>query len=168
MQAKYINPIDKRPFWRSVEKTDTCWYWRGHLDRAGYGKCSGQYLDSVSGKIVKTSTLAHRHSYIISKGPVTDGLSLDHLCRVRHCVNPDHLEAVTQKENCLRSEICLTTINVRKPLCKNGHEFDLVVTSGGRPPSRGCSICIKAGKIRDYQKNKVRQIERQRQRRIAS
>lgn len=78
---------------RRIHKDETgCWLWTGPLDRQGYGR-----LKRFNG-----NTLAHRAVYTLLVGPITYGLTLDHLCRVRHCVNPDHLEPVTHAENCRR------------------------------------------------------------------
>ena len=76
-------------FWNKVEKTETCWIWTGAKDTKGYGA----FRDS-DGRTVR----AHR----FSAGEPPRGLVWDHLCRVRNCVNPDHLEAVTQGENVRR------------------------------------------------------------------
>ena len=80
-------------FWTKVDKTETCWLWTPPLDDSGYGKFS------VSGKKVG----AHRWAYEEINGAIPDGLQIDHLCRVRNCVRPDHLEAVTHLENVRRS-----------------------------------------------------------------
>jgi hypothetical protein len=79
-------------FWEKVDKTDTCWLWTGSSDRLGYGRFST--WPSV--------TLAHRFAYELLAGPIPDGLVIDHLCRTPSCVNPDHLEPVTQRENLRR------------------------------------------------------------------
>ena len=76
----------------NINKTDTCWFWTGFKNKAGYG------LIYINRKL----TRAHRLSYEIYKGEIPKNLVLDHLCRVRHCVNPKHLEAVTSRENTLR------------------------------------------------------------------
>lgn len=76
-------------FWSHVEKTDTCWLWTGRKEKAGYGKYCG--------------TVAHRWAYRELVGPIPAGLTLDHLCYVRHCVNPAHLEPVTLLENVRRA-----------------------------------------------------------------
>jgi hypothetical protein len=68
-----------------------CWIWTGNLNDRGYGLVSGM-----------KSRLAHRAFWIEKNGPVPDGLELDHLCRNRACVRPDHLEPVTHKENMVR------------------------------------------------------------------
>lgn len=72
-----------------------CWIWTGYTSRLGYG------IFGPGGRSVTMP--AHRWSYEHFVGPVPDGLELDHLCRVRRCVNPLHLEAVTHRENCLRA-----------------------------------------------------------------
>ncbi len=79
-------------FWMKVNFTDTCWLWNAHLDREGYGGFS------VGGMSVP----AHRWAYEFCVGPIPDGLTIDHLCRVHNCQNPDHLEPVTRRENVRR------------------------------------------------------------------
>ena len=77
-------------FWNRVEKTETCWLWSGKcLVSGGYG------VLRVNGK----DTRAHRFSYELHNGPIPDGLVIDHMCHVTNCVNPDHLRAVTNKQN---------------------------------------------------------------------
>lgn len=83
-----------RQFWVRVDKTDACWSWLGDRTPYGYGRFS------FRGRAVA----AHRFAYELLRGPIPDGLVIDHLCRVKHCVNPAHLEPVTQRENVLRGE----------------------------------------------------------------
>ena len=117
-------------FWSKVEKTDTCWLWTASKNHNGYG------IFDINGKTQR----AHRLSYELYKGKIPDGLQIDHLCRVRHCVNPDHLEAVTRKENILRG-ICFSAINKRKTHCYKGHEFTKDNTYINPSGSRRCIIC---------------------------
>jgi hypothetical protein len=98
-------------FWSKVEKTPGCWIWTGALTEEGYG------LLGIGGT---KNRLAHRWSYERFVGPIPEGLQLDHLCRVRNCVNPEHLEPVTAGENARRSP--LTCVN--KTHCPHGHAYD--------------------------------------------
>ena len=76
-----------------VERTDTCWLWTGLLTADDY----------ASFRVDGRNTTGHRWSYVHFVGPIPEGLELDHLCRVRHCVNPEHLEPVTHAENVRRA-----------------------------------------------------------------
>jgi len=106
-----------------------CWVWHRATDISGYGV----YWDG------EKQRKAHRHSYTMSKGPIPEGLQLDHLCRVRACVNPDHLEPVTGRENTLRGDT-LSALNAAKTHCKRGHAFDEANTYHYRG-SRHCRTC---------------------------
>lgn len=88
-----FRPQDKEStLWERVEVTGFCWNWTGYRNRGGYGRYMHQ----------KRMQLAHRVSYELLVGPVPDGLVIDHLCRNPSCVNPDHLEPVTNAENIRR------------------------------------------------------------------
>ena len=125
-------PVDRGAlFWAKVDKSDPegCWLWTGALSD-GYGSFG------IEGHRTKG---AHRYAYETLVGPVPSGLQLDHLCRVRNCVNPDHLEPVTQRENLLRSEGAAAR-NARKTHCENGHPFDDENTSSTNGKRR-CRAC---------------------------
>ena len=79
-------------FWEKVDATGDCWEWTSSRTRKGYGG-----FRAVSGW-----ASAHRWAYEHLVGPIPPGLQIDHLCRVRHCVNPDHMEPVTNQVNQLR------------------------------------------------------------------
>jgi hypothetical protein len=118
-------------FWSKVDKSGDCWLWVASKNNRGYG----QFV-SV-GRLV----LAHRFSYELAKGPIPDGLTLDHLCRTPACVNPDHLEAVTMRVNLLRSE-SQAALNARKTHCTWGHPFagDNLIVRHGKRFCRACNI----------------------------
>lgn len=97
-------------FWRHVNKTATCWLWTARITPQGYGRwCSSRagFPNGVG---------AHQAAYSFTVGPVPSGLVLDHLCRVRHCVNPEHLEPVTLGENLRRGFRLITH-------CPQGHKY---------------------------------------------
>jgi hypothetical protein len=105
-------PMEER-FWAKVHKTDTCWLWTGGKSPNGYGHFSDRPWQGG----------AHRWAYEHLVGPIPSGLCLDHLCRVRHCVRPEHLEPITQRENLLRGRT-LQAANRAKTHCIHGHPFD--------------------------------------------
>lgn len=123
-------------FWRFVDKTDGCWLWVG-TDNGKYGTL-GLSIDGT-----RTSLYAHRLSYEMHVGPIPEGLTIDHLCRVPLCVNPDHLEAVTQRENSLRGT-GVSAVNARKTHCPKGHPLDGLRTSG----RRYCKTCARESMAR--------------------
>jgi hypothetical protein len=128
-------------FWKQVQKTDSCWLWTGRVDRCGYG---AQFLWH------RTLTMPHRYAYELLVGPVAEGLTLDHLCRNRLCVNPAHMEPVTLRENILRGD-SPHAINARKTHCKHGHAFDEANTHHGKY-GRTCITCRRANVRRAYWK----------------
>jgi hypothetical protein len=119
-------------FWEKVNKTDTCWLWTGcRTTNGGYARF---VFDGKAGR-------AHRYAYALLVGPIPDGKVLDHLCRVKHCVNPAHLDPVTDVENLTRSPLTLISINAAKTHCKRGHEFTPENTYIERGGGRSCRTC---------------------------
>jgi hypothetical protein len=123
---------DLARFWVKVDKSgaDSCWLWTAKINRYGYGDFG------LRKRLVK----AHRFAYTVTRGPIPEGLHLDHLCRVRHCVNPEHLEAVTQRENTLRSE-SLSALRARRTHCPQGHAYDEANTYVTKKRERVCRTC---------------------------
>lgn len=111
---------------------DGCWLWTGVRDRGGYGQTT------VKGKTKN----AHRTVYKAVVGPIADELQIDHLCRVRHCVNPDHLEPVTPLENWRRG-LAPSAVNATKDACDHGHLFTPENTYL-RNGWRACRTCQRA------------------------
>ena len=135
-------------FWERVEKSAGCWLWIGYLDpQHGYGKWNPRSGGSPQH--------AHRVAYEQLVGPVPEGLHLDHLCRVRRCVNPDHLEPVTPRENNRRG-YGFAGVHARKTHCPQGHAYDAANTYLYRG-MRMCSTCRKA---RNEDANRKRSQER--------
>lgn len=107
-----------------------CWDWTASLKGGGYG----QFVHR------QKHWAAHRFAYVNLVGPVADGLHLDHLCRVRTCVNPEHLEPVPQRTNTLRG-VGFAAENFRKTHCVNGHEYNAANTYWRREGWRMCKTC---------------------------
>jgi hypothetical protein len=121
-----------------------CWIWAGTRNADGYG------LISLSRA---KSDFAHRVSYQLLVGPIPPGLQIDHRCRVRACVNPAHLEAVTCQVNILRSPFTVASRLANRTHCNHGHEFTEANTawarSGrGRDPDRRYRECRECRNLR--------------------
>jgi len=110
-----------------LDLLEGCWLWQGAINHDGYGLF--WHEEKMRG--------AHRTAFEHWNGKVLEGLELDHLCRNRQCVNPDHLEIVTHKENVQRGRSFLG----EKTHCPQGHPYsgeNLVIRLNGR---RTCKIC---------------------------
>lgn len=133
-----VAPAEKR-FWAKTATNETgCIVWVGGISAKGYGRFV----------VNSRRVTAHRWIYERTVGPVPDGIVLDHLCRVRSCVNVAHLEAVSNRENIVRG-VGATARNLRKTHCKNGHEFTPENTRYKRRYKRSayhgriCRICAR-------------------------
>ncbi len=118
-----------------IEDVHGCWLWTASLNYAGYGKFGIGYV----------TWRAHRASYMLHVGEIPKGLEVHHLCSVRHCVNPAHLELVTRREN-NRFSTSPSAINARKTHCPRGHEYSHVAANGGRR----CHVCDNKHSLERY------------------
>jgi hypothetical protein len=144
-----MNAEVQERFLSKIERSDDCWLWTGSLHSKGYGKMS------VAGR----DWLAHRLAYELFVGPIPPKLQLDHLCRVRRCVNPAHLEAVTTRENLLRG-VGFAAVNAQKTHCPAGHPYTEPNLFIGPKGERCCRACNRR-RCREYQ---LRHPERTRER----
>ena len=125
---------------RVVRSEDGCWVWTGAMSTKGYG-----YFQ-FRGKLWR----AHRAMYTLVRGEIPDGLSLDHLCRNRACINPEHLEAVPIRVNIMRGA-SLGAVNAAKTHCINGHAFSEENTRYSARDGyveRRCNVCSNARSAR--------------------
>ena len=140
---KYSKDAKTRIASGSELKSSGCWLWRGTITENGYGKLFFRGIQ----------ILAHRLSYEAHVGPVPEGLELDHLCRVRACCNPRHLEAVTRQENVRRGD---SGKYLRaRDACPSGHAYseENVYLYQGR---RYCRACRRsANEVRRKQAQKA-------------
>jgi len=113
-----------------------CWLWCGGKTGSGYGQIRNG----------RRKMCAHCLSHELFIGPIPEGHAVDHLCRVRHCVNPDHLRALSHHENYGQASLSKTH-------CKNGHEYSEVNTYRSRR-QRHCRICMRDANRRFQMKRK--------------
>jgi HNH endonuclease len=113
-----------------------CWLWLGYIDRAGYGRLR-------TGGRGEPVNYAHRIAYEQHVGPIPAGTELDHLCRVRRCCCPTHLEAVPHAVNAWRGA-APTVVTAREDRCKRGHPFSANAYTHPRTGKRQCRACRRA------------------------
>ena len=124
-------------FWRHVDQSGPCWIWQGPKAKLGYGLFTVRIGLRVG---------AHRFAYEQTHGEIPDRMVIDHLCRNPACVNPDHLEAVTQSVNLKRGD----NWQRRKTHCPHGHPYsgtNLIINPRGR---RVCRECQRLRWVRRY------------------
>jgi hypothetical protein len=124
-------------FW----KEEACWEWVGSRGSNHYGRImvpsNGLYLTHRGNKLAQ----AHRVGYELLVGPIPEGLTLDHLCRNPGCVNPNHLEPVTMRENLLRGN-GVSARNAKKTHCPRGHPYTGMNVKQEKD-RRKCRTCLR-------------------------
>jgi len=114
IKSKPIPIFDHERFLSNISTNNGgCWVWNGFINNYGYGEFG------ISGKRYR----AHRVSFSLFSGELVNGMVIDHICKNKACVNPDHLRQVTQKFNCLDNSSSPPAINSVKTHCKYGHEL---------------------------------------------
>ena len=135
--------------WRRVQKggPDDCWLWLGADNGKGYGVIG-------SGGRAGHNVYVHRLVWELERGPIPEGLEIDHLCGTRICVNPRHLEPILHRENDRRSPNTILGANIRKTHCPAGHPYDEANTyhPPGKPSWRMCRACMK---IREAKRDRI-------------
>jgi hypothetical protein len=142
-RKKYATVADRIRMNVEIDDASGCWNWQRRINRGGYG-IGNHFIDGA-----RVTYRAHRLSYETFVGPVSPGLSLDHLCRNRRCANPAHLEPVPQRVNLMRAPLSIASQNAAKTHCKWGHPFDEDNTLY-RATGRSCRACN-----RDRQTNRA-------------
>ena len=142
--------MDKKTLIRFQKKIELdllsgCWVWTASKNEHGYGKIS------YNGNPVRAHILSYQHW----NGDIPKGLELDHKCRNRSCVNPDHLEPVTHKENMNRGIVGKNNQYVNATHCKNNHEFTIDNTYHRPTGGRACKICRNDAVKRLYWRKKI-------------
>lgn len=131
-------------FWLRVEVGEGCWLWKAGTQATGHGRF---YAD-------RKAVPAHRFSYELLIGPIPEGLVIDHLCRNPSCVNPDHLEPVTQGENIRRGDN-QGPIGRRASKCPLGHPYDEINTYISPSGIRDCRECRREAGRRHRAKRRI-------------
>lgn len=145
-KCQHLSLADR--FHSRLIKTDGCWTVRVKTLSEGYARL---WKDGKSYH-------AHRVAYELYKGPIPEGLTIDHLCRNRACVNPDHLEAVSIRENVLRGN-SPSAVVYRTNLCSRGHEMtpeNTLRQANGKRRCRTCTIEYERKRARERRRAEAR------------
>lgn len=145
MPVEFGDPRLPPRFWSKVHVAESgCWEWTAWIKPAGYG-----YYNTNG-----STNLAHRFAYATLVAAIPAHLMCDHLCRNRRCVNPNHIEPVTNRENALRGE----TINARNAAathCPAGHPYDEANTYRHPYGDRRCRACGRESARRRRSKDRA-------------
>lgn len=148
VRMDYIQGLQRARFWTKVVKggPGDCWAWSGEHTPKGYGRF-------VFGGRARRREYAHRVSWTLARGPIPDGMVIDHVCRNRGCCNPDHMEVVTSRENTLRGD-GVTAAHAQKTHCRNGHPLsgdNVSVVKNGKKQAmaRKCLACRRVSTAMD-------------------
>jgi len=128
-------------FWLYVEKTDTCWLWKGKIDD-GYGRFW----------IIDKLYLTHRLIYAVLKNKLQNNSQIDHLCKIRNCCNPEHLEEVTGRENTRRG--LAKKYNTDPSKCPYGHVYDHKIP--GKAEGSVYMVCKTCQKKRSMSRTNIK------------
>jgi hypothetical protein len=128
--AKFVTTAGPVPLIRGVH--GPCHQWGGSLDDDGYARF---WLDGRNRR-------AYHVAYVAAHGPIPDGLDVDHQCRNRACVNPDHLRALTHRDNVLASGN-VAALRAAQTKCHRGHPFDEANTHRRKDRTRQCRTCAR-------------------------
>jgi len=139
-EVKNINNIKRFTKFIQLDILSGCWNWKGSLATKGYAQI----------RINSKKIMAHRFSYVYWNGEIPHGLIIHHKCRNRKCVNPAHLEAITNKENVLQG-ISFCALNSKKTHCPQGHEYTAKNTQLQKF-GRSCKIC-NLQRAKEYAQN---------------
>jgi len=123
-------PFKERILGRIVKDANDCWNWTGPRNAKGYGHTFfGSRVDGT-----RRNVATHRAAYEAWKGPIPEGMQVDHLCFNTACCNPDHLDVVTSAENMRRRA-------AQREACQHGHPYNAENTYYKRDGSRQCRVC---------------------------
>lgn len=137
-ELRHLAPKELFAYYWKPDDITSCWNWIGGINRGGYG---------LFYSAERRSRLAHRTSWELHRGPIPKGMQIDHMCRNRSCVNPDHLRVVTPGQNTLENSLNFTATHAAKTHCPKGHPFSGNNLRRRFVPSQGwireCITCVR-------------------------
>lgn len=137
---KTVSPFDRFIWKFKVDLKTGCWKWTGTHCGPGYATL---FLYKIKKTRRQVRIYAHRFSYLVFKGEIPEGKEIDHICRVRDCVNPEHLRLVSHRENMLLGET-IAAVAASRTCCPYGHPYDEKNTYYRKNDgSRQCKTCSK-------------------------